>query len=300
MFQKTTQFIFYTLLIFTLNACQVSKPENTLTAQTHAMVLAKVGTHIITQEDVDAELRALPEQVQEHIQRASYQQYILTTLIQRAVLSQRAKDVGLDNNPSIRRRIEHDRDSIMIEALRNWKIKQLPPPQEITIQQYYQHHLSDFSIPEQVHARHILLHNKKQAAWVYHQLIHKKDSFENLAIHYSLDDSNKSRGGDLNWFPRGTMLPAFEKAVFALKKTGDISHPVHTKFGWHIIEILEHHPASQSSLQDVRDDIVQTLRQQKLDQWVDHLVKESRPEILGAKLPQPSNLLNIPINTPQL
>jgi len=280
MFKKTTQLIFYTLLIYALNACQSDSPENVLPPQIHRMILAKVGEHIITQEDVDAEWRALPEQIQEHMQRALYQQHILKTLIRRAVLSQRANDVGLDNNPDIHRRIERNRDSIMIEALRNWKIKQLPTPQEKDIQHYYQQHLADFSIPEQVHARHILLHDKKQAQWVYKQLIRKKDSFENLAMHYSLDDSNKTRGGDLNWFPRGSMVAAFEKAVFSLKNVGDISPPVKTKFGWHIIELLDHHPTSQASLKDVHGDIIQIIRQQKLDQWMNALVKESHPYIL--------------------
>jgi len=245
------------------------------------MVLAKVGDHIITQEDVDAEFRDLPEQIQNHMQRDSYQQHILTTLIRRAVLSQRASQVGLDNNPDIHRRIARNRDSILIEALKDWEIKQLSPPTASDIQQYYQHHLSDFSIPEQIHARHILLHDQKKAQWVYQQLLHKTDTFENLAMHYSLDDSNKSRGGDLNWFPRGTMVPAFEKAAFSLKKVGDISPPIHTQFGWHIIQLLGHHDTSQASLQAVQDDIIQILRQQSLDQWMDKLVKESHPQIIN-------------------
>jgi len=281
MFNKTTQLIIYTLLICTLAACQTSTTaDDTLTLQPQGIVLAKVGGHTITQEDVDAELRNLPEQLREQASHEHEQQIILTTLIRRAVLSQRATDMGFDNNPDIHRRIERNKDSILIEALRNWKIKQLTQPLDTEIQQYYQHHLSDFTVPEQIHARHILLHDKKLAQKIYQQLKHHKDNFENLAMQYSLDDSNKSRGGDLNWFPRGAMVPAFEKAAFALKKIGDFSHPVHTQFGWHIIQLLERHPASQASLQEVRGDIVQILLQQKLDQWVDGLVKDSHPYIL--------------------
>jgi len=280
MFKKITQRICYSLLLCTLNACQSPSSDSTKTLQVQAMMLAKVGNHIITQDDVDAELRSFPDKIQQQMQADIYQQHVLNTLIRRAALSQRASDMGFENHPDIHRRIERNRDSIMIEALRHWKIKQLPKPSKVVIQQYYQQHLSDFSISEQVHARHILLHDKKQAQKVYQQLKHQKDSFENLAMRYSLDDSNKSRGGDLNWFSRGVMVPAFEKAVFALKKSGDISPPVKTKFGWHIIELLARHPASQASLKDVQDDIVQILLQQKLDQWMNALVKESHPYIL--------------------
>ncbi|MDQ6973236.1 MAG: peptidylprolyl isomerase [Mariprofundaceae bacterium] len=278
MFKKTTQTLISIGLAFSLGACQFSTPEPPLTPSIQSPALVVVGTRTITQADVDAELRSLPEQIQEHMQRTTYQHYILQTLIRRAVLSQRAMDVGMANHPEVQRRIQRNRDSIMIEALKEWKVKQLPTPQESTIQQYYQQHLADFTMPEQVHVRQILVHDKQQALRIYSQLIHKQHNFDHFVMRYTLkNDANQPLGGDLNWFVRGTMLPAFEKAAFALKKIGDISHPVHTKFGWHIIELLGHQPESITTIQDVYDDIVQILRQRELDKWVDNLVKESSP-----------------------
>lgn len=287
MLNKTTQLTFYVLLMISLDACQAFTPEKPLVSQVHSTILAKVGSQIITQADVDAELRALPQQIQEDVQTRSYQQSILQTLIRRAVLTQRAKDMALDNNPDIRHQIERNRDSILIEALRHWKIKQIPTPKATAISNYYQQHLEDFTTPEQVHARHILVRSQKKAQWIYKQLIHKKDNFKHLVALYSLDDSTQSLDGDLNWFSRGIMVPAFEKAVFSLKEAGDISHPVQTKFGWHIIELLDHHLASQARLAHVHDDIVQILRQKKLDQWMNDLVKESHPQQFDTIKPQP-------------
>ncbi len=91
---------------------------------------------------------------------------------------------------------------------------------------------------EQVWARHILVANEATAKELYAELQAGAD-FAQLAQINSLDTSNASTGGDLGWFGRGTMVEAFETAAFALKP-GEISEPVKTEFGWHIIQCIDH------------------------------------------------------------
>lgn len=79
---------------------------------------------------------------------------------------------------------------------------------------------------------------RKQIFEIYKQLKEGADWFE-MASHYSDDISSKSSGGALPWFGTGNMIPEFEKAAFALKQPGDISPPIKTAYGWHIIKLDE-------------------------------------------------------------
>ena len=89
---------------------------------------------------------------------------------------------------------------------------------------------------DKVHCAHILVNTEQEAKAVLDQL-NKGASFSKLAMERSLCPSKK-KGGDLGTFGRGQMVREFESAAYALKK-GDISQPIRTKFGWHIIRRLE-------------------------------------------------------------
>jgi parvulin-like peptidyl-prolyl isomerase len=119
-------------------------------------------------------------------------------------------------------------------------------------------------VEEQVWAQHILVPDEISAQAILRNLQEGEDWFE-LAALRSTDESNKDKGGDLGWFKRGAMVPEFETAAFALTEPGQISEPVQTQFGWHIIRLVAHEdrPLSASECSD--------LPQQKFEEWLQEL-----------------------------
>jgi peptidyl-prolyl cis-trans isomerase C len=88
----------------------------------------------------------------------------------------------------------------------------------------------------QVRASHILVKTEQEANVVYYDVTHGK-TFEEVAIAQSLCPSKK-KGGDLGFFGRGQMVKEFETAAFSMKK-GEVSKPIKTQFGWHILKLTD-------------------------------------------------------------
>lgn len=140
---------------------------------------------------------------------------------------------------------------------------------------YYEQHLHDFSVLEQVHVRHILVEDKQTALAIVRQLKVDSERFPALATELSIDDGTKANGGDLKWFERGTMVKPFEASAFALTANKRLSQPVKTEFGWHVIEWLGHREGRIPDLKSVRDEIVSILEKQHLDSWIEKLMMEA-------------------------
>lgn len=128
--------------------------------------------------------------------------------------------------------------------------------------------------PEQVRARHILVADEKTAALVESKL-KGGAKFDDLAKQYSTDPSTKDKGGELGFFGHGQMVPAFEKAAFALPING-ISPPVKSPFGWHVIQTEEKHPATKATLASAHDTIKDTLTQQQQAQQIPVFLQQQR------------------------
>lgn len=114
---------------------------------------------------------------------------------------------------------------------------------------------------DEVDARHILVTSEITAKEVYDK-VGKGEDFAKLAADYSQDPGSKADGGKLGYFTKGQMVKEFEDAAFALKK-GEVSKPVQSKFGWHIIKIEDRRTKPLPAYEDVKDQIVNSMVQQK-------------------------------------
>ncbi|MDX8388258.1 MAG: peptidylprolyl isomerase [Ghiorsea sp.] len=231
--------------------------------------------------DIDYEILSMPESMRHIMQDALARAKVLDVMLKREAVAQKAKEMGLDRDPLISYRMHKADNSVLIQSIREWQNNEFEVHSDKKIEAYYKKHLSDFVVPEQVHARHILLSDKQKALEVLKLLKAEPESFPTLAAQYSIDDSNKGRGGDLNWFARGTMVKPFEKVVFAMNEKNRFSKPVKTEFGWHIIEWMGKRKSMTPSLEDTRVEIASILDKEKLSAWIASLMSEADIEIVN-------------------
>jgi foldase protein PrsA len=129
------------------------------------------------------------------------------------------------------------------------------------IADYFNKNHAAFDKPAQVQARHILVADLATAQKIEAQLKAGKD-FAALAHQYSIDPGSKDKGGELGTFRRGQMVPAFDAAAFSLP-VGQISAPVKSPFGYHIIQVEKRDPGTKATLDNSKDKIADMLRQQQ-------------------------------------
>ena len=150
------------------------------------------------------------------------------------------------------------------------------PVDESTIQKYYHEHEANYTVEEQRSANHILIQVPpgsgpeayevgRQKAEKIRELALKSDNFEQLARDNSDDIGSRADGGATGFFGRGVMAPEFEKAVFGMS-VGEISEPVKTEFGYHVIRLKEIREGGIKPFDQVRDDVGQAYRREQAEQ----------------------------------
>ncbi|MFW5781962.1 MAG: peptidylprolyl isomerase, partial [Candidatus Muiribacteriaceae bacterium] len=132
-------------------------------------------------------------------------------------------------------------------------------------QDYYNSHKEDYMQDEEVKASHILVKRKGEAKDIMSRILKDPSEFGGLASEFSQDPGSKDRKGDLGWFQKGVMVPEFDKKVFSMN-VGDISEPVKTNFGYHIIRLDDKKEKYQKSFEEVRKTIKEKLAEEK--KWV--------------------------------
>lgn len=177
-------------------------------------------------------------------------------------LAERARDQGLDRQPAVAIRLQHQANQLLTQQLVEAELASMPKPDMADVaRETYLLHPERFQQQEQVHARHILLTKsdnespeqfRQRAQELSNKLVKNSKRFTELAMQLSKDPSVAANSGDLGFFSREQMVKSFADAAFSLKK-GAISEPVESRFGYHVIQVLDKKEAQKLSFDEVRD-----------------------------------------------
>ncbi len=238
--------------------------QTTISAAAPAILARGPAGSTISASDVLSELQRAPEAERKTLlAKPELLQQIASNLLVRRVLAAEAERDGVAQEPLIAATLQVARDRVLSDA-RLARLDAQNTPSEAALDAYarnlYQANLNRFEKPAQTRARHILLANTgpeslKKARELLAQL-RAGASFEELAKANSTDPGSAARGGDLGFFVAGQMVRPFEDAVNALVKPGDLSEPVESQFGYHIIRLEERKEKGPQPYAEVRGQLL--------------------------------------------
>jgi len=243
-----------------------------------AQVLVTVNGSKISSEDVN---NALMEATQGRFNQVppdkqeEFRKQVLQQLIAKELVYGDAVKTGVLKSKEFKKEFKKVQARIKKDlAIQVWQKQQLDKIKVSAkeLKQYYDKNQEEFNEKESVHARHILVKTEDEAKKIVSQLKSLKGSalkakFIELAQKTSIGPS-ASKGGDLGYFSKGQMVPAFNDKVFSMKVGTITKKPVKTQFGYHIIYLEEKRSASVRTFTEVKSFIEQRLRMEK---FKDHM-----------------------------
>jgi peptidyl-prolyl cis-trans isomerase C len=238
-------------------------------------VIVENATVKLTRADYEAELQRLPADSRAVFGTdAKRVAALLNNMLVGKTMAAEARKEGLDRDPLVQRRIALESDKVLAEA-EGQRIEALAGAEfDAKVAQYlpkarerYIVEKDKFVVPEEIEASHILFltdARSEEAARALAQQVEAKlaagADFAALAREFSEDPRTKGRGGHIGWFPAKQMDPEFATAAFALKSVGDVSPPVLSRFGYHVIRLDGRRPQRQKSFDEVKDQLIADMR----------------------------------------
>src|SRR5205807_3501947 len=231
-------------------------------------------------------VKSLPAEYQSYAMGPGKKQFA-DDYLRMKLLATEGMKAGLDKSPDVMKQLDLLRENLVAqEELK--KIESSISLSDADLKKAYDENKEEY---EQVKARHILIafkgspaaqkgkkelteaEAKAKADTLRAEIVSGKAKFEDVAKKESDDVESGKNGGELGSFGHGQMVPEFEAAAFNAKP-GDVTEPVKTQFGYHIIKVEEH---SMTSFEQVKPTLEKTLKQKKLRETLDALKESAKP-----------------------
>ncbi|MBN2054019.1 peptidylprolyl isomerase, partial [bacterium] len=233
-------------------------------AQGDPSVVTEIAGQTITMSELNEKIKEIPPYARKNFLKAEGKEKILDNMIKSRLLYLAAMDAGYDKDPEIQAKVKDAVERIYQSEYFNRNIKEQVGVSDEDITRYYETHREDYRMDERIKVAHILVDTEPEAVTIAQKLKDGED-FDSLAKRFSLDLSSNNTGGVIGYITRDGYIRGigknedFEQAAFALREAGDLSGPVQTKKGWHIIKLLEKTEEGYQPLEEVKSDIANQL-----------------------------------------
>jgi peptidyl-prolyl cis-trans isomerase C len=266
-------------------APQAAAPQAGATTVEASEVVATYSGKKLTSADVVQEIERLPGPSRAYLSAPDRKRQFVENMILNDLLFAEAQKAGYDKDPDIEKQLADMRKRLVVQRL----MREYQTPPTITdedAKKYYDDNPNLFSTT-QIKASHILVKDEDTAKRLHAQLVADPSKFAELAKQESIDKTSGAKGGDLGKFGQGRMVPDFERVAFSLKP-GQLSDPVKTQYGWHIILVSEREEGERKPFDQVKEQIKTSLRNKQLQDAVqakfDALKKSANLQIDDAAL----------------
>jgi peptidyl-prolyl cis-trans isomerase C len=233
-------------------------------------VVARVGDREISTEDLENEWKQASRIKIRGISELQRKKELVDKLVGDQVVIMEAYKEGLDNEVEGDSGFVGQKERLILNVLYQREIVDKSQPTESEMRKEYDR------MKVEVRASHILVETEEEADQIYQEVKAGAD-FSELAKEKSIDPTAKDNGGDLGFFTWGKMVGEFQEAAFALKE-GEISKPIKTTYGWHVIKLVERkekeQPPYEESKRLIESKLVQTKREERVKEYFAELRKK--------------------------
>lgn len=199
--------------------------------------VAKIDSVTISKEDVNEQMKMLPEIAIQYFQGPDGATKFVDELVKKEMLYLEAKKRGLDKDKEFQKKLEEFKKITLINDLLDKEIEATPTITEDDIRGYYEKNQEDFIINKQIRISHIFVKTEDDLNRIKER-IDKGDDFAKIASEMSVDKASGKVGGDIGFIKKGELAQELEKMIFMMRK-GQISSPVQVKEGYRIIKVTD-------------------------------------------------------------
>ena len=261
--KKTSLLVLAGILILVLLSGCATKEEG--------QIVAKVGDQTITVQDMESEWAKASRLKIKGVPDLQRKKELVERMIGEQVVILEAYKEGLDNAIVADTNFAKQKERILLNLLYQKDIVDKSQPTESEIKKEYR------MMQQEVHAWHVLVETKEQADEVY-QMLKDGADFAELAKERSIDPTVKDNAGDLGFFRWGKMVPDFQEVAFKMKE-GELSRPIKTTYGYHIIKIIERREVEQKPYEETKALILPKLNQAKREARVKEYFTQLRKKV---------------------